>query len=130
MTMAYRFSLLLAAALLAQGCGKTPDTHDNAAPGTGAAPAQAAQAALPAGSPPVLDTLSAPDVAGSWNAGTGKATIVAQPDGSFKLTNETNLVATGTLAGGKLDTPEWGTFGRVSQDRKQLVWANGSVWTR
>lgn len=113
--------------LLLQGCGKSEVSSDSGANGGGQTSKSTVGAAAPTSS---SDSIAPGDVVGSWTAGAGTGTIVELPDGSFKLTNESNMVANGRIAGGALECRDWNVTGRVSQDKRSLVWSNGVIWTR
>jgi hypothetical protein len=126
MLIRYALGGLLIALLALQGCGKSdvPQKTTNATVGQIPRFATGGTEAAPA------VALSPSELQGSWNAGGGKAAVDLLTDGSLKFTNESNLVAIGKISGTALEAPDWGVTGRLSDDKKKLIWSNGVSWTR
>jgi hypothetical protein len=70
------------------------------------------------------------DLLGDWIAGNGKGVFEIKADGSLKITNETAMISSGKLSGDTLTAQEWNVTGRLSKDKKTLIWSSGFVWTR
>jgi hypothetical protein len=127
-TLIKRFAIAASVLVfLLQGCGKSEVASETKMGGSGQTvkPAEAVLAPMS-----YAASITAGDLVGSWTAGTGKGTIVALPDGSFTMTNESNMVANGKISGGVLECPDWKVTGRLSQDKRSLMWSNGAVWRK
>jgi hypothetical protein len=128
-TLNKRFFAVAASVLffLLQGCGKSEVASE--AKTSGSSQVSKPAEAVPA-PPSYAASITSGDLVGSWTAGTGKGTIVALPDGSLTMTNESNMVANGKISGSVLECQDWKVTGRLSQDKRSLVWSNGAVWKK
>jgi hypothetical protein len=117
--MCYGFAAVILVASI-QGCGKSDDSK-----AVVSTPAPVSTETMKFSS-----VIQAEDMVGSWFAGSGQATVEKQPDGYLKLTNDRKDVAHGKIEGGIMDCKEWSVTVQLSQDKKVLVWSNGSTWHR
>lgn len=110
-----------------QGCGKSDDSK---AASEGAGVQVAPQGSTPIPKTQFSATISGADLIGSWVAGTGQATIEQLADGSFRMTNESKMVASGKIVDDILEAKDWKVTGRLSLDKKSLMWSSGFIWQR
>ena len=70
------------------------------------------------------------DITGSWKAGKGVGTIAVSADGKLALVTEAGLKGVGSLRDDRIDVPGWKVSGRLSADRRRILWSNTFVWHR
>lgn len=69
-------------------------------------------------------------IIGEWNS-QGKIANIIYKDGLIYCVNELGVSSKAQITGlKKLLVSEWGVFGTLSMDGRELQWSNGSSWTR
>ncbi len=118
------FSIVASVSLL--GCGKSEDPK----PVNSSSSAPSTSAVAASGPEQFSNTIAKSDLVGDWSAFGGRGIIEALPDESYKITNENKNVDTGKVVNGVLEAKDWKVTGRLSVDKKSLIWSNGAIWKR
>lgn len=70
------------------------------------------------------------DIIGNWNVGTGVGKIERSDGMSLIITTEAGLKGAGKISGNRIEVDQWNVTGRLTVDKKKIIWDNTVVWTR
>ncbi len=70
------------------------------------------------------------DLEGDWKAGTGVGKIERSDGSNLFVTTETGLKGDGKVNGDQIEVPSWHVTGKLTVDKKKILWSNSFVWTR
>ena len=70
------------------------------------------------------------DIEGDWKAGTGVGKIARSDGSNLFVTTETGLKGDGKINGDQIEVPSWNVTGKLTGDKKKILWSNSFVWTR
>jgi hypothetical protein len=70
------------------------------------------------------------DIEGDWKAGAGVGKIERSDGTNLFVTTETGLKDAGKVNGDQIEVPSWHVTGKLTADKKKILWSNTFVWTR